>query len=247
MGKLIEMAGQRFGRLVVLTKVKRSNDTRAFWSCKCDCGEETTVSGKYLRNGDTKSCGCLAIERAAKMGSDRDFIAIRAAAVTKHGHKKKSGKTPEYETWLSMKRRCFNTKSKDYPNWGGRGISISDEWNSSFETFLRDMGPRPTRIHQIDRINPNLDYSKDNCRWVTPRVQASENRRNIHPISVDGVKYPSIAAACRHFGVNETAAVYRISTGIPPEIAVKEVGRMKPRRSKESYLPRNHPSRMESD
>lgn len=161
-----------------------------------------------------------------------------------HGHKGKNGASPEYKTWLGIKRRCFKESDKDYPKWGGRGITVCDAWNSSFEQFFADMGPRPSARHQIDRIDSSKNYEPGNCRWVTPAEQGSENKRNLIPVTVDGVTFPSLSAACRHFGVNKTAANYRIKTGIPAELAVKEAARsMKWRRTRESYLPRNHPDR----
>lgn len=161
-----------------------------------------------------------------------------------HGHKGKNGATLEYKTWLGIKRRCFKENCKDYPKWGGQGITVCDAWNNSFEQFLVDMGPRPSARHQIDRIDPSGNYEPDNCRWVTPTEQGSENRRNLIPVVVDGVEFKSMSAACRHFGVNKTAASYRIRAGIPAEIAVKgEPWAMKARRTRESYLPKSHPDR----
>ena len=97
----------------------------------------------------------------------------------KHGHKTGAGPSAEYRTWLGMKRRCTDVKFKDYANWGGRGISVCDRWNKSFEAFLEDMGPKPSQEHQIDRLNPNDNYHPGNCRWATRQQNSSENRRDI--------------------------------------------------------------------
>lgn len=243
MGTLVDLAGMQFGKLLVLKKSTHGKETRAYWLCRCECGNETIVSGRYLRNGTTRSCGCLIRERSSEWMRSAEFAAHRVAGNTLHGHKRRGQTSPEYKTWLGMKRRCYDTKCKDYPNWGGRGIRVSDDWNASFESFLRDMGPRPSRRHQIDRRDPEGNYEAGNCRWVLPSVQASENRRDIAPVAVDGVVYPSLAAACRHFGVNHTTALYRIAAGDPREIAVSMSGRKSPARTRESYLPKNHPDR----
>lgn len=244
MGKLIDMTGRRFGRLTAISMVKRDGDSRAYWRCFCDCGTETVTSGKYLRSGNTRSCGCLAVDRARDMGSNREFVSKRAATITKHGHKRRGKASPEYQTWLAIKSRCSRPLNKDYPDYGGRGIRVSPEWEASFEQFLSDMGQRPTFEHQIDRMDPNGDYEASNCRWVTPTVQREENKRNLISVTVDGMTFHSLRAACRHFGVNVTAVHYRINTGIPVSEALK-VGRWegKPRRTRESYLPKSHPDR----
>lgn len=238
------MVGRRFGRLLVLRRGARGADTRAYWVCSCDCGGETVVSGKYLRTGVTRSCGCLGREWSASMGRNPDYVAKRARSATHHGHKRRGATSIEYKTWLGMKSRCDNPNDADYPNWGGRGISVCRRWDSSFEAFLADMGPRPSRIHQIDRLNPNGDYEPGNCRWVLPPQQASENRRTLIPVTVNEERFLSLAAACRRFGVPVSTASERIRSGMPPPLAVSTpVGGVPNRRSRESYLPFGHPDR----
>lgn len=142
-----------------------------------------------------------------------------------------------------MKRRCSDPKCKDFPNWGGRGITVCDRWNLSFTDFLSDMGIRPEG-HSIDRLNPNGPYSPENCRWVLKTVQMMENRRNLVPVDIDGLHFHSISAACRHFGVSRTVANMRMKCGwsIHDAVRTKSWG-AKPRRSRESYLPKSHPDR----
>lgn len=173
------------------------------------------------------------------MGSNPEFIRKRAEKITKHGHKRPGKVSVEYKTWLGMKRRCYDAKYKDYPNWGGRGIKVCDRWNGSFEAFLLDMGPRPPGQYSIDRLDPDKDYSPDNCRWATIEQQGGEHRRGLISVAVDGHEFSSIADACRHFGVNLTTAHERIKAGVPVAIAVSTTGRLKPRRSKDSYLPKS--------
>lgn len=244
MGKLINMIGRSVGRLTVIARAHKEGDTRAYWRCVCECGGETVASGKDLRSGNTRSCGCLGREWSSYMGGHREFVAKRIARTTRHGHKRVGAATPEYKAWLRIKSRCNRKSDKDYPNWGGRGIKVCEAWSRSFEQFLSDMGPIPSPRHQIDRIDPNGNYEPDNCRWVTPSVQAAENRRTIKPVTVNGAYFPSVSAASRHFGVLPGVALLRIRSGIPPELAVSLPARgWKPRRTRESYLRKDHPDR----
>ncbi|KSO37610.2 hypothetical protein APA91_05795 [Pseudomonas aeruginosa] len=138
-----------------------------------------------------------------------------------------------------MKRRCYDEKYKDFPNWGGRGIKVCERWNQSFEAFLKDMGPRPAGRYSIDRIDPDGDYCPENCRWATIHQQASENQRRLTGVEIDGTQFASIAQACAHFGVNVSTAHQRIKAGIPVDIAVRTCGRLAARRERESYLRRD--------
>jgi hypothetical protein len=168
-----------------------------------------------------------------------------ASGKVKHGHKRRGATSLEYKTWIGIKRRCNRPNCKDYGKYGALGIRLSPEWDSSFEAFLADMGPRPSPKHQIDREDSSGNYEKGNCRWVTPTVQGQENRRSNIPVIVDGVEFKSLSAACRHFGINKTTACYRIGSGMTPEDAVKlGVNGFTPRRSRESYLARDHPDRL---
>lgn len=234
--KLIDISGQKFGRLTVLHKLPPRDNGGSNWLCRCECGAEFTAIGSNIRKGDTRSCGCLAAEWSKHLGSNKEFISKRAAAVTLHGHKRRGGMTAEYRTWLGIKRRCHDVGYKDYANWGGRGIAVCERWDESFECFLADMGPRPPG-HSIDRINPQGDYSPENCRWATAQQQGETKRSNI-AVTVNGVSFPTLASACRHFGVGTTVANFRIKAGIDVATAVSHTGRLPPRRSKESYLPK---------
>lgn len=161
-----DITGQVFGRLTVLGPTgEKAKDGSLRWLCQCSCGNtHVTVSGN-LRNGNVRSCRCLQKEVARAK-------AIANPASLKHG---KVG-TPAYKSWTVMRRRCFDKKFKDYPLYGGRGISIAEEW-SDFSTFLKDMGERPEGM-SLDRKDPNGNYCKDNCRWATRRVQGNNTRRN---------------------------------------------------------------------
>lgn len=94
----------------------------------------------------------------------------------KHGHRRRNGTSLEYKSWRGMLSRCYYPMNKDYHRYGGRGITVCGSWVSDFTNFLRDMGPRPSQSHSIDRIDNEGNYEPGNCRWGTPKQQA-RNRR----------------------------------------------------------------------
>ena len=162
MKKHPSLIGKKFHRLMVLKEIGRNKHGKIIWQCMCDCGNTTETLGVYLRNGDTKSCGCFGIEQ-------------RILKVKKHGMSRK--KISAYETWKGMNARCNNPNHKKYPDYGGRGIKVCDRWKD-FNLFFEDMGHKPTKSHSLDRF-PDMDgdYSSENCRWATD-YQQSRNKRN---------------------------------------------------------------------
>lgn len=160
MGKLKDLTGQRFGRLVVIKRFGISPKGEATWECLCDCGK-TIISPSYnLRSGNTNSCGCLNSDEIRKRSTIHNLSSSRL-----------------YVVWTAMKQRCCNSKCLRYHQYGGRGISICDEWLHDFQAFYDWAMANgydenaPYGQCTIDRINNDKGYSPDNCRWVDQKVQ----------------------------------------------------------------------------
>jgi len=124
-------------------------------------------------------------------------------------------KTPEiYSQWQSMKQRCYNSNFKQYKDYGGRGITVCSSWLTSYRTFESDMLPRPPGT-TLDRIDNNLGYSPDNCKWST-RTEQQRNQRTTIKVVIEGVEYIACALA-EEIGIKTDSLVDRVNRGLSKE------------------------------
>jgi hypothetical protein len=191
--KRAELVGEKFGRLTVI-EFKEIKNEKAYWLCKCECGNPVFVPTYRLKGGITQSCGCLQKERT----SDAKFI---------HGQIKSS----EYSSWVNMKNRCLNPKTIGYSAYGGRGIKVCKRWRNSFEEFFKDMGSKPTPRHTLDRKNPDGNYEPNNCRWATEEEQQN-NRRNNRVIEYKGESL-TVSQLARKYNQNPQLVLERVNKG----------------------------------
>ena len=186
----IDMRHEVFGRLTV---IGRSPLTKkgGYWDCLCECGAITQVRRASLLNGAIRSCGCLSKERS-----------------TTHGHAG-GGASKTYHIWSSMLARCRTTTHAAYADYGGRGIKVCDEW-LEYSRFLSDMGEKP-HGKSLDRIDNNLGYSAENCRWATPKEQNNNRRDNVR-LTLDGVE-KTLTEWSNQMGIRPKAVSARLLRG----------------------------------
>ena len=169
MSAIKDHTGKKFGRLIVLSRAE-NRAGRTAWSCRCDCGATTIVTGLSLVTGHTQSCGCF----------QRDATSL---ANSKHGFAR--GQAPEYYAWKGMIRRCTDKNNKFYKNYGGRGIVVCREW-MDVERFMADMGKRPDGC-SLERVDNDKGYCPSNCRWAT-RKEQERNKRSNRLVEFNGQK-----------------------------------------------------------
>lgn len=194
-----DMTGMRFGRLTVLYPNGKDSKGYIIWHCRCDCGNECDVVGRYLRAGGTTSCGCYHREQHRK-------------AVSTH----RESKTRLYRVYRTMLGRCQNPNAHEYENYGGRGITVCEEWQSyeRFRDWAIANGYDPNAKHgkcTLDRIDTNKGYSPDNCRWVPMKTQ-ERNRRNNVNLTFNGETH-CIAEWAEIIGISPQALRQRLCHG----------------------------------
>lgn len=197
MGRQVgSLIGQRFGKLTVIAQAELYISPRGHkaerWLCRCDCGKEKIVMRGHLCSGATTSCGCLVSEKTRKRN-------------TTHG----LTYTILYRIWRGIISRCNIPSASGYENYGGRGITVCEEWHNDFQAFYEwayangykeEILPNGRSKWTIDRIDVNGNYEPSNCRWITVQGQ-SNNRRSNYPIEYNG-RTQTIAEWAKELGIN---------------------------------------------
>lgn len=169
-----DLSGKRFGKLMVVSKSGNKN-RNVYWKCLCDCGNEIEVKTAELNRATTISCGCYSKKRFVEEN-------------TKHN----KSHTRLYKIWYGMKRRCYERSNDAFPMYGGRGITICQEWLDDFINFYNwSMENGYSDDLTIDRIDPNGNYCPENCRWATKLIQARNQRKTIM-IELFGINKPLV-------------------------------------------------------
>ena len=194
MGRVIDETGNVYGRWTVKSLIKK--DGRRYWLCECDCGVEKVVDGRSLRKGQSKSCGCL----KAKDVGDR----FRTHGLTG---------TALFRVWINMKQRCYDSHHRAFHNYGGRGITVCDEWLDDPIAFVRWAENNGWSDGlTIDRIDNDGSYSPDNCRFVTYTVQARNKRTSVF-VEYGGQEMCFADFVDKYCTVNQNAARGRLRLG----------------------------------
>lgn len=209
--KILDITGQRFGRLVVIKRTDNTAKGKPMWLCQCDCGNIKAINGSCLVGGMTKSCGCynkeLAAERQLKHG----------------GCRRNEEREALYNTWSEIKRRCETPTSHAYKYYGGRGIKLCPEWHdyANFRKWAYENGYNPNvsgHKCSIDRIDVNGNYEPSNCRWVDALTQANNTRSN-HLVTYKGNTY-TVSELARKIKMSYPTLLRRINIGWDIEKAV---------------------------
>ena len=194
-----DISWKRFGRLTAMYRVTDSADARARWLFQCDCGNGIVASLKDLKRSDVPSCGCYKTEMLKEK-------------ISTHG----MSHTLLYDVWSQMRNRCNNPKYKRYKDYGGRGITVCDRWNESFDAFYEDVieGYKPGL--QLDRIDNDGPYSPENTRWVTAKENCQNKRDNVWVDSIYGRL--TLSGLAEETGLNPSTLLQRKRNGIPDDL-----------------------------
>ena len=193
MPNFINLTGQTFGRLTIIERAENAKNKATRWKSVCKCGNKIVVLASSLRSGRTKSCGCLNSETTAK----RNFL---------HGMSHSS----EHNIWWAMIQRCYNPNNNAFDRYGGRGVTVCNEWRDNFMAFFNHVGPRPSSKYSIDRVDNDGNYEPNNVRWAT-RKQQADNKRNNHLIMFNG-RLKNLTQWAKIVGVNKKTLFNRINT-----------------------------------
>ena len=202
--------GNKYGMLTVIgldhikeyISPKGQKHKREYYLCKCDCGNQTIVYKSHLKSGTVRSCGCLRVKNLVK-------------SCQKHGMKH----TRIYDMWSNIKSRCFDKKSPCYIHYGGRGITVCDEWKNDFITFYNwAINNGYDNNLSIDRINNDGNYEPSNCHFVTQKEQG-RNKRNNRLITYKGQTH-CLAEWAEILGVKYSTLLYRFRRGWSAEAAL---------------------------
>ena len=159
MGRFIDLSGQRFGRLRVISRAGKNKHNQLLWDCECDCGERCVSLGFVMRKGEKQSCGCLQREAIASVNLSHGMT-----------------RTPIYAIYRGMMQRCYDKNSTAYDRYGARGINVCEKWQT-FEGFYEDMGDKPEGM-SLERKDNDGDYCPENVVWATAKQQANNTRGN---------------------------------------------------------------------
>lgn len=194
----IDLTNQRFGRLTVIERVENAENRQARWLARCSCGNEVIVRGAELRKANgTRSCGCLNKEIVGNLNRSHGMYGTKI-----------------YKTWAKIKSRCLNPADKRYKDYGGRGITICDEWKNDFRAFfdfVSKLEHYGDENYTLDRIDVNGDYEPGNVRWADWKTQARNKRNNII-VEYQG-ELTTLTEASEKSGINHGTLCYRYHRG----------------------------------
>lgn len=199
----LNLINKKFGRLTVVDLAYIKNQS-TFWSCLCDCGKVVIKKASYLTTGDTRSCGCLKSEELSKRNSKHNLY-----------------KHPIYNVWKNMKNRCYRINNKQYSNYGGRGITVCEEWKKDFLSFFTWANENGYKNNlTIDRIDVDGNYCPENCRFI-PLSEQQKNKRNTIIIEYMNMKY-TISEFSQLTSKSYDSIYRKIQKGMSPEEIIND-------------------------